>query len=108
MIDRALQRQWGRIGGLRLAASRDPREYTAPARQRFLLRFYSDIPEDLPVEERDRRATARHVRRTSHDSRSRRRVRGNAPKPPSGSSRHDETAGQLLPTVSAPKETDPL
>ncbi|MDQ3407272.1 MAG: hypothetical protein M3472_03840 [Chloroflexota bacterium] len=57
-IDRALQRQWGRIGGLRLAASRDPREYTAPARQRFLERFYEGIPEDLPLEERDRRAMA--------------------------------------------------
>ncbi len=57
-IDRELQRQWGRIGGLRLAASRDPREYTAPARQRFMERFYSDIPDDLPVAERDRRALA--------------------------------------------------
>ncbi len=57
-INRDLQRQWGRIGGLRLAASRDPREYTAPARQRFLERFYKGIPDDLPVEERDRRATA--------------------------------------------------
>ncbi len=57
-IDRALQRQWGRIGGLRLAASRDPRVYTAAARQRFLERFYKGIPEDLPLEERDRRAMA--------------------------------------------------
>lgn len=57
-IDRALQRQWGRIGGLRLAASRDPREYTAPARQRFLERFYEGIPDDLPAKERDRRAMA--------------------------------------------------
>ena len=57
-IDRALQRQWGRIGGLRLAASQDPKQYTAPAREAFLARFYEGIPDDLPVEERDRRAMA--------------------------------------------------
>ena len=57
-IDRALQRQWGRIGGLRLAASQDPKQYTAPAREAFLARFYEGIPDDLPVEERDRRAVA--------------------------------------------------
>lgn len=57
-IDRGLQRQWGRIGGLRLAATHDPRQYTAAARQAFLERFYLGIPADLPAPERDRRAMA--------------------------------------------------
>ncbi len=48
----------GRIGGLKLAATRDPREYTAAARRAFLERFYEGIPDDLPESERERRALA--------------------------------------------------
>jgi hypothetical protein len=50
----------GRIGGLALAAQRDPREYTGPARQAFLRRFEEEVdPEHkLPEAERLRRATA--------------------------------------------------
>lgn len=45
----------GRIGGLRLAATHDPREYTAAARAAFLSRFIPDDP-DLSPSERARRA----------------------------------------------------
>jgi hypothetical protein len=51
----------GRIGGLTLSASRDPREYTGRAREAFLARFEREVdPEGaLRPEERVRRATAR-------------------------------------------------
>jgi hypothetical protein len=55
-MDRDLQRAYGRIGGY-VTRSRhsDP---AARARQAFEARFYRDVPEDLPDEERDRRAAA--------------------------------------------------
>ncbi len=50
----------GRIGGLRLAATHDPRQYTARARATFLARFEEEVDPDrlLPEEERKRRASA--------------------------------------------------
>lgn len=50
----------GRIGGLSLAAQRDPLEYTRNARQAFLATFDSQVDPDgvLPVAERTRRALA--------------------------------------------------
>jgi len=48
----------GRLGGLRLAATHDPTEYTAAARQAFRQRFLDAIPVDLPEGERLRRAEA--------------------------------------------------
>ncbi len=50
----------GRIGGLALAAQRDPREYTAAARSRFLARFEDEVDPDriLSEMERARRAGA--------------------------------------------------
>ena len=50
----------GRIGGLALAAQRDPREYTAKARAAFLDRFECEVDPDgvLPPAERHRRASA--------------------------------------------------
>jgi hypothetical protein len=50
----------GRIGGLALAATHDPREYTAAGRRAFLARFEREVdPEGiLSLTERVRRATA--------------------------------------------------
>ncbi len=50
----------GRIGGLALAAQRDPREYTAKARAAFLDRFECEVDPDgvLSPSERHRRAGA--------------------------------------------------
>ena len=50
----------GRIGGLALAAQRDPREYTSAARRRFLARFEDEVDPDrrLPEAERQRRTEA--------------------------------------------------
>ena len=49
-----------RIGGLALAAQRDPKEYTAEARRRFLAKFLHEVDPDrqLPEPERNRRADA--------------------------------------------------
>lgn len=46
----------GRLGAYALHATHDPKETTKPARAAFLARFYEGIPEDLPQNERDRRA----------------------------------------------------
>lgn len=48
----------GKIGGLTLAATHDPREYTAAARRTFLAKFLDAQPVDLPEDERQRRAQA--------------------------------------------------
>jgi hypothetical protein len=50
----------GRIGGLALAAQRDPREYTAAARSAFLARFERQVDPNgrLAPRERVRRAEA--------------------------------------------------
>ena len=50
----------GRIGGLALAAQRNPKEYTAAARRQFLARFDDEVDPDriLSKEERARRAEA--------------------------------------------------
>lgn len=48
----------GRIGGLRLSALHDPKEYTANARRKFRRSFYDATPADLPEVERERRAEA--------------------------------------------------
>ena len=51
---------YGRIGGLRLAATHEPKEYTAAARRVFAESFEHQVdPEGvLPPEERARRALA--------------------------------------------------
>ena len=56
----SLARLRGRIGGLALAAQRDPREYTASARRSFLARFEDQVDPAriLPEAERSRRAEA--------------------------------------------------
>ena len=56
LMDRELQRAYGRIGGL-VTRSRhsDP---AAKARLAFEARFYRDVPEHLPDKERNRRAAA--------------------------------------------------
>ena len=43
--DPGLRRLRARIGGLALAASRDMREHTAPARRAFLSRFEREVAE---------------------------------------------------------------
>jgi len=50
----------GRVGGFALAARRDPKVYTAPARAAFMSKFLSQVDPDgvLPLAERERRATA--------------------------------------------------
>ena len=50
----------GRIGGLALAAQRDPKEYTAAARRHFLARFEEQVDPErkLPEAERARRTEA--------------------------------------------------
>ncbi len=50
----------GRIGGLALAAQRNPLEYTAAARKAFLAKFEKDVDPQglLPEDERQRRADA--------------------------------------------------
>jgi hypothetical protein len=50
----------GRIGGYALAATRDPREYTGPARRAFLAKFEREVDPagSLPAAERLRRAEA--------------------------------------------------
>ena len=59
-MDRAEAAQWGRIGGLRLRATRDPKEYTAAARSAFLSSFEAQVDPngELPTEERAARAKA--------------------------------------------------
>jgi hypothetical protein len=52
------QQLGGRIGGYRLRATHDPKEYTRRGREAFMARFYAGIPESLPTEERARRAEA--------------------------------------------------
>ena len=49
-----------RIGGLTLAATHDPRDYTAAAREAFLSRFEREVDPDgtLSSEERERRGQA--------------------------------------------------
>ena len=72
----------GRIGGLALAAQRDPKEYTAAARRQFLSRFEEQVDPDhtLPEGERARRAEA--VRRlyfvqvAYRSAKARRKVKG--------------------------------
>ena len=56
--DPAQRRLNGRLGGLTVAATHDPREYTAAARRTFLDSFLAQVPQDLPQAERERRATA--------------------------------------------------
>lgn len=50
----------GRIGGLALAASRNPKEYTVSARDAFMRRFETQVDPEraLPEPERLRRAEA--------------------------------------------------
>jgi hypothetical protein len=59
-IDRKRAAQWGRIGGLRLRATRDPKEYTAAAREAALRRFETQVDPDelLDPKERAKRAEA--------------------------------------------------
>ena len=48
----------GRIGGLRMAATHDPLDYTQKARATFIQGFFDRTPADLPTPERQRRAEA--------------------------------------------------
>ena len=50
----------GRLGGFALAAKRDPKTYTAPARAAFMDRFLNEVDPELvlPSGERERRAVA--------------------------------------------------
>jgi hypothetical protein len=65
--ERELARLYGRIGGLRLAATRDPQTYTAKAREAFLTSDHvfcavcqaPPLPDGLPELERARRLRAR-------------------------------------------------
>lgn len=59
-VDERRRRQslGGRIGGYRLAASRDPKEYTAAGRTAFEQRFIEDLPDNLAPEEIARRVAA--------------------------------------------------
>lgn len=50
----------GRIGGLRMAATRDPKTYTQKARATFIQGFFDRTPAELPTAERQRRAAAAH------------------------------------------------
>lgn len=68
----------GKLGGLSLAATRDPRSYTLPARRGFLKRFWPDDP-TLTPEEAERRAKAAlrlHMSRLALKSAQARRKRG--------------------------------
>jgi hypothetical protein len=74
----------GRLGGLALAATHDPREYTAAARAAFLDRFAREVdPEGvLPPQERARRAQAArklYFTRLAYKSAQARRRRGTRP-----------------------------
>lgn len=53
----------GRLGGLALAASRDPLEYTAAARQAFRDRFLHEVDPDLTLPEPERRRRAEAARK---------------------------------------------
>ena len=57
---REQRQQWGRIGGLTVAATHDTKAVTAPARRAFLARFENQVDPDrqLPADERARRAEA--------------------------------------------------
>jgi truncated hemoglobin YjbI len=56
-MDRALQRAYGKAGGLTTRARHDGRTITAAARQAFEARFYRGL-DDVPEPERTRRAAA--------------------------------------------------
>jgi hypothetical protein len=77
----------GRIGGFSLAAKRDPKEYTRPARAAFESRFVAQVDPDavLPEPERIRRAEAArrayYARLAYQSAASRRRRGGGAPTP---------------------------
>ena len=84
--------QWrGRIGGLRLASTHDPKAYTANARQAFLSGDHSrcrvcgsppPIPDGLNAAERQRRLDARrleHMTRMARASVASRSRRSSAP-----------------------------
>ena len=64
---RDLYRQRGRLGGLTLAARRNPKEYTAAARRAFDDRFLIEVDPDAslrrgnPVEANRRAAAARKL-----------------------------------------------
>lgn len=82
--------QRGRIGGLRLAATHDSREYTKKARQAFNDKFLKEVDPDgiLPEWERYRRADAarrafftRLAMRSAEVRRQRRRYSFNEPWP---------------------------
>lgn len=71
---RDLARAYGRIGGLRLSATRDPKLYTAAARAAFLSGDHSScrvcgspppLPGDLDDIERQRRLNARKAEHMS-------------------------------------------
>ena len=59
-MTKSQRQQRSRIGGFALAASRDPKQYTKPARRGFMRRFLDEVDanRELPEAERERRATA--------------------------------------------------
>lgn len=81
-MDAAQRRLNGRLGGLKLAATRDPLEYTSAARATFLASFLEQVPADLPPAERERRAIALrklHFARLAAKSAASRRRKSPAP-----------------------------
>ncbi|MGH2467087.1 MAG: hypothetical protein ACRDGL_05090 [Candidatus Limnocylindrales bacterium] len=56
--DRTLAAMWGRVGGLRLAATHDSHVYTAAGRRAFLDRFEREVDPELAPDERARRVEA--------------------------------------------------
>ena len=74
--------QIARLGGLSLAAKRDPREYTLAARTKFMAKFYDEVDPDRKLDpaERERRAEAARKawfqRLALRSAKARRRVAG--------------------------------
>jgi hypothetical protein len=90
----SLAAQRARIGGLALAASHDPKIYTAAARARFLDRFIDEVDPDrcLPEAERVRRAAAArrlYFARLALAASLRRRRRSSSGGAATNGSRHD-------------------
>jgi len=64
LLSESQRRLRARIGGLALAAKRDPSDYTRAGRAAFLAHFYDEVDprRELPEPERERRALAARKR----------------------------------------------
>lgn len=60
---RSIARIRGRMGGLALAAKRDPAEYTAPARRAFWKKFEDEVDPERKLSESERLRRADAARR---------------------------------------------